>query len=937
MKKLLCAALAALAACACEKLEPLDPQMVEVEVRAFGKGTKSAVSVQETGISDMNIYAYCGGVLHGSVYSEGSSARITLDRSRDYTLYVLANVGEVSVPYEETELGDVSFAWELGPDGTLPMCLREGCGVNLSDGVRSLDLPLTRLVSKYSLSIEPLLEHCDVQFNSVRMCQVASSISPFSGASLAERTADGDYASPEDLVRLNAGETVDFYVPENCQGVLLPGNADPWQKNPDSIPEKAELCTYMEISGDWTTSGAEADLKLRLYLGSDNVTDFNVVRNTNVQVGLTLSDDGTLRSSWKSSLEGLSDSRTLKFSPSFQYVYQEDGWTELPLQVIPPDMTYYAHITNEQIDGSLEIKTGGGKVYARSVFEGITLPGATVKVESWDGKQSSEMTLCLSYRPVEFTSYTAHIPQCTGEYGHITFDEVEGKEVIVELSCATWNLDSGSLSGWQKQYDQTSGDMFYLNPSSRTLYIHRQDAKGGSAEVKVRCFKSEKTFSLGASYKPVLKVNDGFITEAGCYGVTSSGAYYDSIITASLTYGDGTDLSMKHFCMPDELMIYNGFSSYAEAYSSFDSLYGALTFSSDAGSKAYFVPAYAAMDERFEYFESTGILQQVRALGRDELDEGTQYKMTFTLGDSSLSAVAALQCVKAFPGQGHLGDVYNYQVAPGDLRNLTSAIPFPGKGPSENLVSWSVVHSTSDLTATPQAAFTAGSSDDYSAAATVSKNCLTFSAMSTSVFPSCGHLALKGTVTNPYTNRTFTGYYTLDLVLYVSVGCQFDYIYPSSPAKIGISYVPFCEYSTRSLASQWNGHIPNFVQVRSLYNTCVYDLAVPSSANDNAWYDTSADYAPKAMVQDAMPNLGSHADLFKFEFAQFFNSGTELVCNRAGFGNYPSTEMQAYSDGRMGYYHFVRQYDVANIPAVSYNNGLDNYLVEAAYGSLSKY
>ncbi len=932
MKKLLCTVLAVFAACACEKME-LEPQVVEVEVRAFGKGTKSAANVQETEISDMNVYAYCDGVLHGSVYSEGSSARITLDRSRDYTLYVLANVGEVTVPYAESELCEVSCAWKLAPEGTLPMCLREGYSINLSGGARSLDLPLTRLVSKYSLSIEPLLEHCDVQFKSVRICQVASSISPFSGASRAAATVDGDYAGSDDLSRLNAGESVDFYVPENCQGVLLPDNSDPWQKTPDAIPEKAALCTYMEIAGDWTTSGAEADLKVRMYLGSDNVTDFNVVRNTNVQVSLTLSDDGTLRSNWKSSLEGLSDSRTLSFSPSFQYIYQEDGWTELPLQVIPSDMTYYAQVTDEQINGSLEVRTSGGKVYARSVYGGINLPGATVKVESWDGKQSSEMTLCLSYRPVEFTSYTAHIPQCTAEYGYITFDEVKGQEVIVELKGATWNLDNGSLSGWQNQYDQASGDMFYLNPSSRTLYIHRQDARGGTADVKVRCFKAEKTFSLGVSYEPILKVNDGFITEAGCYNVTSSGAYYDSSITASLAYSDGTDLSMKYFRMPDELMAHNGVTTLAQAYSSFDSLYGMPMFSSDVGNKGAFVPAWAVSNQRYDYYESTGFVQEIKAFGREELDEATEYRVTFKLNKSAVSAVARLQCVKAFPEQGHLGEVYNYQVAPGDLRSLTAAIPFPDKGPSEHLVNWSIVHSTSDLTATPQEAFTAGSSDIYSSAARVSGRNLNFTAMSTKVFPSCGHLALKGEVINPHTKKSFTGYYTLDLVLYVSVGCQYDYIYPSSPAKLGVSWVPFCEYSTKLYASIWSDNLPFFIMICSRYDNSILKVKIPAKAEDNSWFDTSEDYTPRAVIQEAAAYLVKHREIFEFDFYQYPNRVTELVCNREGYGKYIPNDMSAYEDGRQGYYHFVRQYDLGNIPAVTYNKGLDNYLVEAAYGS----
>ncbi len=47
--------------------------------------------------------------------------------------------------------------------------------------------------------------------------------------------------------------------------------------------------------------------------------------------------------------------------------------------------------------------------------------------------------------------------------------------------------------------------------------------------------------------------------------------------------------------------------------------------------------------------------------------------------------------------------------------------------------------------------------------------------------------------------------------------------------------------------------------------------------------------------------------------------------------------MEDYADGRKGYYHLVRQYDLNNIAAVAYKKGLDNYLIEAAYGSISIY
>ena len=250
-------------------------------------------------------------------------------------------------------------------------------------------------------------------------------------------------------------------------------------------------------------------------------------------------------------------------------------------------------------------------------------------------------------------------------------------------------------------------------------------------------------------------------------------------------------------------------------------------------------------------------------------------------------------------------------------------------------MNWEVRHTTSD--GSLSAAFSAGSNDIYSQALSIKENEMSFKKMSSDVFPSCGSMVLKGTVKNPHTGATFTGYYRFDLVLFVSVGCQFDFVYPSTPFKIGISYVPFCEYSTKALASQWNDNIPNFLQVRSHYKSDVYSIKVPSKANENQWYESNADFTPRPIVQDAMKELAPYKAMFDFEFMWFFGRGNEHFCTRSGFQDYPAPEMKAYSDGRKGYCHFVRQCDLANFAPVETNCGLDNYLIEAAYGSVSKY
>ena len=92
-----------------------------------------------------------------------------------------------------------------------------------------------------------------------------------------------------------------FYALENRQGVLLPDNDDPWNKTPLSLDEKADLCTYLEVNCRLDGSGlCVGDVVYRLYLGQDNCTDFNIYRNSVLEVSLYLTVDGMKEAiSWR--------------------------------------------------------------------------------------------------------------------------------------------------------------------------------------------------------------------------------------------------------------------------------------------------------------------------------------------------------------------------------------------------------------------------------------------------------------------------------------------------------------------------------------------------------------------------------------------------------------------------------------------------------------
>ena len=268
--------------------------------------TRSSVSPDEDLIKDICIMAYR--------QDDGSLAAMQTGKSAEdidmeltggtYNIYVTANMGTFDAPADEADIAQAyhrisSFS---DMDDALPMCWK-GTAELKAGRSTTVYANLSRLVSRIGFNVEMgVLEGLEI--TSARICQGAGLIRPFmeDGSRMlsAEEAVDSDYASDEDLKRLLDGESICFYVTENCQGTLLPDNTDPWEKVPDSIGDMAELCTYMELTGRWNNSADyEGSVTYRFYLGEDAAGNFDIRRNSLHNLTLYLEEDSFDRISWK--------------------------------------------------------------------------------------------------------------------------------------------------------------------------------------------------------------------------------------------------------------------------------------------------------------------------------------------------------------------------------------------------------------------------------------------------------------------------------------------------------------------------------------------------------------------------------------------------------------------------------------------------------------
>lgn len=291
---------------ACTPIEDAGRQERYIDIPVSFTREKSVYEAEQDMLGDVNLLVYdedgalvedCGGIevsRHYDSWTELGSIRLI--EGRMYSIYMLANCGDMKNLYPASESGLESFCCEFKSyigfkERGFPLAYHQH--LNTVGGC-SIDIRFTRMVSRIDLMFDktglPAQFQAGTFVTHVGIRQAALNLFPFaSGGSRATRCtsdSEGDYLSDEDVEKINSGEPVPIYVLTNMQGDdILPPECELKNKTPSYIKEHSirklseeqmRLLTYIEMHCSVDSPDARYDkVVYRHYPGGDSAENYN--------------------------------------------------------------------------------------------------------------------------------------------------------------------------------------------------------------------------------------------------------------------------------------------------------------------------------------------------------------------------------------------------------------------------------------------------------------------------------------------------------------------------------------------------------------------------------------------------------------------------------------------------------------------------------------
>jgi len=359
--------------------------------------TKAAVNDQL--IEDINIYVTneVGDIVYYSYHQEETELNIDAFEKMHYTVYAIANAGKKLIAKNEEEIKNLSYSITnstsiKSADGAV---LMSGCSEpQLLNGTTTITLYLTRCISKIVVKADftQLYNDVEIKVNSIKLKNIPNTINIFreNKTLTAAGSIDGDALYNITQEELKNGIT--FYQFENMQGTLQPQNTLQQQKQWPQESIYSKICSYIELNATYSSPRKYGEILYRFYLGSDMLANYDIKRNTQLNITISFIKDGAIEeNNWRVDSSEIMDLVTsVTLSPS-SIKFSELGEskqiiaTVLPATASMPELEWSSTDSNvAEVDNNGNVTSAGNgecTIYATTTDGTEITASCNIKVE----------------------------------------------------------------------------------------------------------------------------------------------------------------------------------------------------------------------------------------------------------------------------------------------------------------------------------------------------------------------------------------------------------------------------------------------------------------------------------------------------------------------------------------------------------------------------
>ncbi|MDP3453179.1 MAG: Ig-like domain-containing protein, partial [Bacteroidales bacterium] len=222
------------------------------------------------------------------------------------TIAVVANSGEGGIS-RFSKLDSLNMATTTEMFGQGKTVIYSGKSqFSIDNSVTSVSVTLKRVIAKVTVIFDKQHLNPDVSIDitKVQLKNVPVSVLYFGGNTPCAGgvTSNGDYITVN--TQPNSHEAASpLYMFENLQGVIG-NNTIPSLKSPGTGDN---LCSYLEITANYSSPAKSGTVIYRSYLGENNTNDFNIFRETHYKESVKFNGTSINEISWRLDISNLTD------------------------------------------------------------------------------------------------------------------------------------------------------------------------------------------------------------------------------------------------------------------------------------------------------------------------------------------------------------------------------------------------------------------------------------------------------------------------------------------------------------------------------------------------------------------------------------------------------------------------------------------------------